>query len=209
MDIELSGNVAKQVIALSQEDIQLAESFAKQIMDRADRAALVAYLITDNILLNLLAEKIKVDPVKVLKEIQAIPPRTTDTGNERSTQTTKGKMKSKATKKKPHASSKSIQRKRLGSESKRLLMSQLLDYLGRSPGSSRKQIRSEVRFTSTSTYNRTMAEAQEQGWVVSKGNKAMTVYFLGQHRPNDTLNAPTVTPAPLPSPIKFPKKEKK
>jgi hypothetical protein len=161
MDLTLTGDIARQIIMLTKKDSKLALALARQFLSTVEPLAMARYLLTQDVATVLLAKRISKNPEQTLRQLQRLVdgeeaarrPRATRRGGRR-------------------------RRHRLTAEEIQRIKSEVHTFLGRHPGSNRKQIGAAVSFPSLAAYNRIMAELRRDGVIQAQGEKSKTVYSL-------------------------------
>jgi hypothetical protein len=168
MDLVLSGPLAKQVLVMARKDPKLALALAEQFLSTIQPLAMADYLLTQEVVTALLAERIKRNPEVTLRELQGLP-----TGQPR-----RAAQKITIAKAKSPAPKGRRRRIRLTAAQIEKLKTDVRRFLGQHPWATRKQINNAVDFPSLATYNRIMSELRSAGEAQSHGEKAKTVYAL-------------------------------
>jgi len=190
MDLVLTGALAKQIISMAKKDSKLAQTLAEQFLRSVDPAALARYLLSADVAVALLADRIKKNPEATLRELQALP-----VGGQ-------GRAKRLAAAARP-AAAKGGKRIRMTPGQVEKLKSDVRRFLQQRPWSNRRQLSKAVAFPSLATYNRILGELRAASIVQSKGEKSKTVYAL-----RGAKAAPSVKPAKAARKVKAKKAKK-
>jgi len=170
MNLVLSGDFARHILAMVRKDGKLAEAMAQQFLGSIDPAALAGYLLTPEVATALLAERIKRSPEGTLAELQRqlghAPVLSADGrrgGGSVRLRSGRGARRS---------------RHRLSPAEVAQIKDRITRFLAQHPWSSRRQISGAVQFPSLAAYNRIMTELRQEGAVASRGEKAKAAYAL-------------------------------
>lgn len=163
MDLVLTGALAKQILVMAKKDGKLAQTLAEQFLRTIDPATIADYLLSADVAVGLLADRIKKNPEATLRELQALP-----LGGGRPTKKVAA----------PRVAAKRGKRIRLTPGQIEKIKSDVRRFLQQKPWSNRKQISKAAHFPSLAAYNRIMAELRAASIIQSKGEKSKTVYAL-------------------------------
>lgn len=164
MDLTLTGELAKHLITMTRKDGKLAEAMAREYLKAVSATEIAAYLLTPDVTLRLLAERLRKNPEQTLRQLQDLAGQQV----RRPRGARAGRAKTRGTGK----------RIRLSQAEVEGLKTKVRSYLGHHPWSNRKQLFGAVTFPSLAVYNRILGELRESGEVRSNGEKSKTVYAL-------------------------------
>ena len=165
MELTITGDLAKQILTASKKDGRLAEALARQYLGAIDPGAMAAFLLTHDVAMALLAERLKKDPVSTIRALQGLPER-------------HGRAPRSATRRKAGRTTGGRRRKRLTSGEVEQLKAQVKTFLARRGWATRKQLTGAVALETQAIYRRIMGELQQAGDVVSRGEKSKAEYAL-------------------------------
>jgi hypothetical protein len=179
MDLMLSGEIAKHIFTMTKKDAKLAQAMAQQFLSAIDPGAIAGYLLTADVARRLLAERIKREPERTLRELQALtgggrPGRRGRTTGRRS----KGPEAPLGQGAAAARGRRGRRRHRMSSEQVAALKEQVRGFLARGRWANRRELSAAVPFPSLAAYNRIMGELRNEGIVRSKGEKSKTVYGI-------------------------------
>ena len=72
MDLTLTGDLARHVLAMTKNDKRLARIMARELLASIDRKVMAAYLLTDDLALDLLALRLATDLETTFAELQQL-----------------------------------------------------------------------------------------------------------------------------------------
>jgi hypothetical protein len=179
MELMIKGDFAKQLLAQAKSDRGLAEALARQYVASVDPAALRVYLLTPQVALALLAERLRKHPEQTIVDLQKLPegkPGARAPGKTRATKAVKAPRRRK--------------RQRLSTARIEQIKDHVRKFLGSHPWSNRKRIATTASIPTPAIYNRIITELKQAGLIIAKGQKAKTVYALKGAKP-----AKAATPA--------------
>jgi hypothetical protein len=161
MELMIKGDFAKQLLAQAKNDRGLAEALARQYVASVDPSALRAYLLTPQVALGLLTDRLRKQPEQTLVALLKLP-----------------EGKAVARRARAAAPAKRPQRQRLSAERIEQIKDHVRRFLAAHPWSNRKQIATTAGIPTPAIYNRIISELKQAGLVVAKGQKAKTVYAV-------------------------------
>jgi hypothetical protein len=167
MDLTLSGDIAKHIITMTKKDNKLAEAMAREYLKTIPEPAIADYLLTQDVVLSLIADRLHKNPELTLRQLQ-------DLAVGKAARAPRGRGPIRRAVKKAAGR----KRVRLSGDQVEGLKSKVRSFLGGHPWSNRKQLFAAVRFPSLAVYNRILGELRESRVVQSKGEKSKTVYAL-------------------------------
>jgi hypothetical protein len=168
MDLTLSGEMTAHVLTMAKKDNRLARRLAEQFLAAVDKQAMAAYLLSGDVALELLAQRLRTHPERVVHELAQLAdgqPAARGRGRRAGEPTTRGRRGGR-------------QRRRLGAGQAEQLRARVLAFLAKRPGSSRKQLTAAVEFPSLAIYNRIMGELKKAGEVKQKGGRSKSTYAV-------------------------------
>lgn len=164
MELTITGDLAKQILTASKKDGRLAEALARQYLSAIDPGAMAAFLLTHDVAMALLAERLRKDPVSTIRALQGLPGR-------------RGRAPVSGTRRKAGRAG-GRRRKRLTAGEVAQLKAQVKTFLARMGWATRKQLTGAVALETQAIYRRIMGELQQAGDVVSRGEKSKAEYAL-------------------------------
>jgi hypothetical protein len=177
MELTITGDLAKQILSASKKDSRLAEQLASQFLTSIDPHAMAAFLLTREVAVSLLADRLRRNPVATIKSLQKLPGRgRRPVGRKKAAAAgtpTRGRKR----------------RRRLTAADVEALKGQVRSFLSKNGWSTRKQLNQAVDLGTQAIYRRIMLELQQAGEVVSKGEKSKAVYGLKKGRTRKTGKA--------------------
>jgi hypothetical protein len=150
---------------MAKKDGKLAQTLAEQFLRTIDPAAIADYLLSADVAVGLLADRIKKNPEATLRELQAMP-----VGG-------RGRARRPVAAVRP-AAVKRGKRIRMTPGQIDKIKGDVRRFLQQKPWSNRKQISKAVAFPSLAAYNRILGELRAASIVQSRGEKSKTVYAL-------------------------------
>lgn len=193
MQFTITGDFAKALLSSAKKDRNLARSLAQQFCRTIDLQTIGAYLITPEVAMNLLMERLTKDPEGTVTELQRMesgvrPAKQTGARGRRPGRPAMNKIPGRRGR---PAGSKNVRlatspkaprgkgrRLRLNRTEVELLKATVQQYLNQHPWSTRMQIVRAANLPTQAIYNRVMGELRKQGKVVAQGQKAKAVYAL-------------------------------
>ncbi len=182
MDLTLTGELAQHLITMTRKDGKLAEAMARQYLKAVPTTQIADYLLTPEVALRLLAERLRKNPELTLRQLQALA----GLGAPRGPRAARGARPTKA---------RAGKRIRLSASEVDSLKGKVRTYLGRNPWSNRKQLFGAVAFPSLAVYNRILGELRESGEVQADGEKSKTRYALRGAKAGKAAKATRAKPA--------------
>jgi len=173
MDFTVSDDLARQILALTKTDSSLATALAQQLLKTIEPQALHAYLLTPEVALNLLTQRLKKQPERTLEELSRLAQRVGRRATARGDGARRGPAASAVRKTRRYR-----KRQRLSPEELGKMKSEVTSFLARHPWANRKQITEAARIPTQAIYNRIIAELKHAGQVISRGEKSKTVYSI-------------------------------
>jgi len=164
MELTITGDLAKQILTASKKDSRLAEALARQYLGAIDPGAMAAFLLTHDVAMALLAERLKQDPVSTIRALQGLPER-------------RGRVP-RPTARRGTGRTGGRRRRRLTASEVEQLKAQVKTFLARRGWATRKQLTGAVKLETQAIYRRIMGELQQAGEVVSRGEKSKAEYAL-------------------------------
>ena len=175
MDITLSGEMATHLATTLKKDSKLARALAWQFLATVDKEAMAGYLLSGDVALELLTERLRTDPSRTVRELARI-------ANGEPARPKRGRPRGRPSQRSEAAAAKTKRvkrrRKRLSAAQAERLRTQVQTFLEQNPWSSRKQLADAVAFPSEGLYNRIMGELKKAGTVVQKGEKSKAAYAV-------------------------------
>lgn len=163
MELTITGEFVKQVLAASKKDTRLANTLARRYLATIDPSAMASYLLTQDVAVALLADRLRKDPVSTIRALQKMPAA--------GARPARGRAAPGARPGKP-------KRRRLTAAQSEELKSQVKAFLAKHPWATRKQLTRVVPLTTQAVYRRIMHELQAAGEIVCKGKKSKAIYAL-------------------------------
>jgi hypothetical protein len=174
MELTIKGEFAKHFVAQAKKDQSLADALAREYVATVDRLALRKYLLTRDVALGLLADRLRKRPEQTFGELSKLasggPPAQRSTGH------------------RPVAARKR-KRQRLSTARVGQIKDQVRKFLAAHPWSNRKQIAAAGGIPTPAIYNRIMGELRQARLVVARGQKAKTVYAVKGAKPSKSRPA--------------------
>jgi hypothetical protein len=170
MDLILTGDLARHVLAMTKNDKRLARIMARELLAGIDRKVMAAYLLTDDLALDLLALRLSADLDTTLAELEQLA-----TGKLPSRRTARARRARPVAKKQARPK----KRAHVTATQVAAIKTRVQAVVRKGPAS-RNQICSAVKFPSVSVYNRIMGELRTAGVVIAKGKRGKTVYVRGK-----------------------------
>jgi hypothetical protein len=176
MELTITGEFVKQVLAASKKDTRLANTLARRYLATIDGGAMASYLLTQDVAVALLADRLRKDPVGTVRALQRMPA----AGG----RAARGRVA-------PGARAGKAKRRRLNKAQSQELKRQVKAFLAKHPWATRRQLTRVVPLTTQAVYRRIMQELQDAGEVVCKGKKSKAVYALSGAMRKTTKAKPT------------------
>ncbi len=161
MELMIKGEFAKHLIAQARRDRALAHALAREYVATVDPLALQAYLLSRNVALELLADRLHRHPEQTFSELS--------------------KLASRAPKRaasQPRRAPAPRKRQRLTSARIEQIKAQVCKFLAAHPWSNRKKITAAGGIPTPAIYIRVMGELRKGKRVIARGSKAKTVYAI-------------------------------
>jgi hypothetical protein len=175
VDLILTGDVARRVAAMTKNDKRLARMMARELLASLDRTVVAAYLLTDDVALDLLALRLAADLETTLADLEQLA-----AGGSPSRRPARARRaRPVAAKTQAQAQAKPRKRVHLTTAQVAEIKTRVQVVLKAGPAS-RKQICRVVKFPSISTYNRIMGELRGDHVIVVEGERGKAVYTLGK-----------------------------
>jgi len=171
MELTVTGDLAKQILTASKKDSKLAEALARQYLTSVEPQAMAAFLLTQEVATSLLAARLRKNPIATIQSLQRLPARTART-------TRPKKAGPRRATRKAVVRPRQGRRRRLSTAEVEQLKSQVKSFLVGQRWATRKQLTESIALDTQAIYRRIMTELQQEGVIVSKGEKSKAVYAL-------------------------------
>ena len=181
MDLTLTGDLARHVLAMTKNDKRLARIMARELLASIDRKVMAAYLLTDDLALDLLALRLAADLETTFAELQQLAGGPSRRKARRA--------RPVAVKKRTPAQAKPRKRTHLTAAQVTEIKTRVQAVLRNGPAS-REQLRRAVKFPSIATYNRIMGELRTAGIIIAKGDRGKTAYVRGKAKAAERRSRP-------------------
>ncbi len=194
MNLMFSGDFAKHLLAMTKKDDKLAYAMARQFVSSVEPSSIASYLLTVDVAIELLATRIKKNPVRTIEDLQTLP--TLEIPLE-TTRRKKPGRPARTTRVLKDTPVKRRKRRRLSAAQIDKIKNAISVFLKQHPGSNRKQIVEAVSFPSVAAYNRIMSERKKDKNIISQGEKSKTRYTIkGIRVPKSTKVMPRAKTTP-------------
>lgn len=189
MELTLTGPLANRLYDLAKDDPDLARALAQQFIDQVEPSALYGYLLDHETIISLLTTMLQQNPEQTLTDLQLLAagkkatapsaakihaPAAAPARTKAKPQARKTKAKAKPAAKKAKAQSGG--RRRFTKDDVEAIKDKLSAFLQTEGWVTRRQLESVVEIPTQALYRRVIGEMREEGRIVSKGQKAKTVY---------------------------------
>jgi hypothetical protein len=168
MELSLTGDLLAQILSVSKKDTKLPTTLARKYLEVVDPLAIARYLLTKDVAVDLLAQKLRKDPAGTIRALQRMP----STGGARPRRPSAKRA----------APARAGKRRRLNTAQSEALKKQVVAFLAKHPWATRKQLTAAVPLKTQAVYRRIMHELQDAGKIVGKGQKSKAVYALAGAR---------------------------
>jgi hypothetical protein len=159
MELMIKGEFANHLIAQAKKDRALALAMAREYVATLDPVALQTYLLSRNVALELLTDRLQKRPEQTFGELSKL-------------------AASRAPKRGAGRRPTPRKRQRLTAARIEQLKAQVCKFLAAHPWSNRKQIAAAGGIPTPAIYIRIMGELRQAKRVVARGKKAKTVYAM-------------------------------
>jgi len=157
MELMIKGEFAKHLIAQARKDRALAAALAREYVATVDPLALRAYLLSRNVALELLTDRLHRRPEQTFDELSKLASKAPRRGADRRAPVSR-------------------RRQRLTAARVEQIKAQVCKFLAAHPWSNRKKIAAAAGIPTAAIYVRIMGELRQAKRVVARGKKAKTVY---------------------------------
>ncbi len=185
MKFMITESFLKELVKHRALDKKMIASLAAEFIAQTDSTELAKYLLTKEVAVALLAERLQKDPVAEFRRLKEITPEEDARPRRRGRPAKSDKQAQPRRRGRPPKSNgvsaktaTGRRKKRLSADKSDKLKDEIREFLKANPGSSRLQILNSVKIPTTAIYNRLMVALKETNEIVSKGEKRNAVYYL-------------------------------
>jgi len=195
MELTLSGTFAQKLLSRATNDKGLVRELAKELIVQKDPLAMAHFLLTEEVVVELLVERLKKTPEQTLRQVEQLQPRDGAAPWRRAAKSARRKKngrkqpgRKKTAKKRAKTARKAKgtpapkRRRRLSKQQIERLKQRVVEFLREHGWASRKQVIEGAGIPTPSIYSRVMGELREAGKVKAKGDKAKRLYALKKGR---------------------------
>ena len=161
MELMIKGEFAKHLIAQARKDRALADALAREYVATVDPLALQAYLLSRNVALELLTDRLHRRPEQTFGELSRLASKAPRRSAGRRAPVPR-------------------KRQRLTAARVEQIKAQVCKFLATHPWSNRKKIAAAGGIPTAAIYVRIMGELRQAKRVVARGKKAKTVYSVAK-----------------------------
>ena len=169
MDVPITGDFVRQILATK--NARLARALAGQFLAAIEPSALAGFLLTRDVALGLLADRLRRDPGGTIRVLIKLP------GRRGSLRALRG-ASSPALPRPGRGAPGRKRRKRMTQAEVADLKGQVKAFLAKHRWATRRQLTQVVDLPTQAIYRRIMEELQNEGHVISRGIKANVTYAL-------------------------------
>lgn len=177
MELVVNEDFTRKLLAYTKIDDRLAMALAQQILSTSFPAELAYYLLTPDIALRLLTERIQKFPAQTIRDIEKLP-QINSNPRGRKAPPRIGWNRSTVADRSKAVGGKRHKRKHLRSEEVDKIKNKIKSFLAQHPWSNRKDITAAADIPSMAIYNRIISELKDSKTVIAFGEKARTTYAL-------------------------------
>ena len=176
MELTIKGDALKTFLGLARTDEQVARTIARQWIQEVEPDALNAYLLySTEVAAGLLAERFTRDPEGTMAAMSKLPARTSplpaQRGRPAGQPAAAGKARAPGRKR-----GRRRKRRRYSAAEIAALKQQIVAFIARRPGTTRKQLHDAIEFPSLAIYHRVMGELRDAKLISAKGDRSKTTY---------------------------------